>query len=60
MSIDLVLFDLDDILVGHRPEVRCRTLAERPGVLGLHCRDHASLRLALSTHGLLENPVHAF
>lgn len=33
--------------------------AERAGMLGHHYRDHASLRLALAAHDLLENPVHA-
>ena len=31
MRIDLVLFDLDDVLVDYRREVRCRTLGERIG-----------------------------
>lgn len=31
MGIDLVLFDLDDVLVAYSHEVRCRTLAERIG-----------------------------
>ena len=29
MSVDLVLFDLDDVLVDYSREVRCRTLGER-------------------------------
>lgn len=59
MSIDLVLFDLDAVLVEYSHEVRCRTHAARIGMRGHRYRDHASLCLALSKYDLLENHVHA-
>lgn len=46
MRIDLVLFDLDDVLVDYSHEVRCRTLGERVG------RDAASVHDALFGSGL--------
>lgn len=44
--IDLVLFDLDDVLVDYSHEVRCRTLGERIG------RDADAVRAALFGSGL--------
>jgi glucose-1-phosphatase len=46
MSIDLVLFDLDDVLVEYSHEVRCRTLAERIG------SDPETIHQALFSSGL--------
>lgn len=46
MGIDLVLFDLDDVLVDYSHEVRCRTLGERIG------RDADAVRAALFESGL--------
>lgn len=46
MRIDLVLFDLDDVLVDYSHEVRCRTLGERVG------RDAAAVHAALFGSGL--------
>lgn len=46
MGIDLVLFDLDDVLVDYSHEVRCRTLGERIG------RDAETVRAALFGSGL--------
>lgn len=44
--IDLVLFDLDDVLVDYSHEVRCRTLGERIG------RDASAVYAALFGSGL--------
>lgn len=46
MGIDLVLFDLDDVLVDYSHEVRCRTLGERIG------READAVRAALFESGL--------
>ena len=46
MPIDLVLFDLDDVLVDYSHGVRCRTLGERIG------RDADAVRAALFDSGL--------
>lgn len=46
MDIDLVLFDLDDVLVDYSHEVRCRTLGERIG------RDAGAVHAALFGSGL--------
>lgn len=46
MGIDLVLFDLDDVLVDYSHEVRCRTLGERIG------RDAGAVHAALFASGL--------
>lgn len=46
MRIDLVLFDLDDVLVDYSHEVRCRTLGERIG------RDPTRVHEALFGSGL--------
>lgn len=46
MGIDLVLFDLDDVLVDYSHEVRCRTLGDRIG------RDADAVHAALFGSGL--------
>jgi len=46
MGIDLVLFDLDDVLVDYDREIRCRTLGERLG------RDADAVHAALFASGL--------
>ena len=46
MGIDLVLFDLDDVLVDYSRVVRCRTLGERNG------RDADTVHAALFASGL--------